>query len=138
MEMTLRFYPETLAVLRATARERRVPVCDLAERLIRVGLHGSAARQVEETALPLVAEAVRVALEERARSTEDRLAKLLVRDILASDTTRRLLFAHMVRQWGEVAQIRQVHESARTASINALREHGWVAALRLDAEEWAE
>ena len=93
MEMTLRFYPETLAVLRATARERRVPICDLAERLIRTGLQGSAARQVEETALPLVAEAVRVALEERARATEDRLAKLLVRGILASDTTRRLLFA---------------------------------------------
>jgi len=47
-------------------------------------------------------------------------------------------FAHMVRQWGGVEQIRQAHESARTASINALREHGWVAALRLDAEELTE
>jgi hypothetical protein len=136
--MTLRIHTDTLMALLAAARARRIPACDLAERLIRAGLQAGAARQVEETALPLVAEAVRLALEERARATEDRLAKLLVRDILASDTTRRLLFAHMVRQWGEVEQIRQAHESARTASINALREHGWLAALRVDAEEWTE
>ena len=93
---------------------------------------------MEETALPHLAEALRVALAEQARRSEDRLAKLLTRTIISSDTTRRLLFAHMARQWGGGEQIRQAHESARTASINALRERGWAAALRLDAEELGE
>ena len=78
-----------------------------------------------------------MALDEQARHAEDRLAKLLTRNIIASDTTRRLLFAHMARQWGGGEQIRQAHDSARTASINALRERGWAAALRLDVEELA-
>ncbi len=136
--ITLWLTPETMATLQARARERRAPVCDLAERFIRKGLEAGAARQLEETALPALADAVRLALEDHARQTEDRLAKLLTRNIIASDTTRRLLFAHMARQWGGAEGIRQAHESARTASINALRERGWVAALRLDAEELAE
>ena len=136
--LNLRLSPQTRAALLAAARERRVPACDLAERLISAGLQQGAVRQLQETALPQLAEAVRLALEEHARHTEDRLAKLLTRNIIASDTTRRLLFAHMARQWGGGEQIRQAHDSARTASINALRERGWVAALRLDVEELAE
>ena len=80
---------------------------------------------------------MRAALEEHARHTEDRLAKLLTRDIIASDTTRRLLFAGMAKQWGGEA-VRPVHDSARTAAINALKERGWAAALRLDVEDLGE
>ena len=134
----LRLSQQTRAALLAAARERQVPVCDLAERLIYAGLQHGAARQLQETALPQIAETVRLALDDHARQSEDRLAKLLTRNIIASDTTRRLLFAHMARQWGGGEQIRQAHESARTASINALRERGWLAALRLDIEELAE
>jgi hypothetical protein len=116
----------------AAARERRLPACELAERLIRGGLERGAVRQLEETALPALAEAVRVALEEHERHSVDRLAKLLVRNLIASDTTRRLLFSHMARQWGGAEQIRPVHDAAKLASINALRDRGWAAALRLD------
>lgn len=136
--LNLRLSQQTRAALLAAAHERRVPACDLAERLIHVGLQRGAVRQIEDTAFPLLAEAVRVALEEHARHTEDRLAKLLTRNIITSDTTRRLLFAHMAKQWGGGEGIRQAHDSARTASVNALRERGWVAALRLDVEELGE
>jgi hypothetical protein len=136
--LTLRLHGDTLAALLAAARARRVPVCDLAERLIHAGLESGSAQQLEETGLPLLAETVRVALDEYARQSEERLAKLLTRNIIASDTTRRLLFAHMARQWGGGEQIRQAHDSARTASINALRERGWVAAIQLDVEELGE
>jgi hypothetical protein len=130
--------PEVLAGLREQAAARRLPLSLLAERLIHAGLEQSAVRRMEETALPAIAETVRTAMDEHARQTEDRLAKLLTRNIIASDTTRRLLFAHMARQWGGGEQIRQAHDSARTASIDALRERGWMAALRLDVEELAE
>jgi hypothetical protein len=133
--LNLRLSQQTRAALLAAARERRLPVCDLAERLIYAGLQQGAVRNQEEAALPLLAEAVRVALDEHARLTEDRLAKLLTRSIITSDTTRRMLFAHMAKQWGGGEQIQLAHDSARTASINALRERGWIAALRLDIEE---
>src|SRR5207302_1035512 len=122
--------PEVLTGLRAQATARHLPLSLLAERLIDAGLEQSAVRRMEETALPAIAETVRTAMDEHARQTEDRLAKLLTRNIIASDTTRRLLFAHMARQWGGGEQIRQAHDSARTASIDALRERGWMAALR--------
>jgi hypothetical protein len=133
--MTLRLAGSTRTALMTVARERRMPACELAERLIRVGLEGGAARQLEETALPALAEAVRFALEEWERRSADRLAKLLVRNLIASDTTRRLLFSHMAKQWGGAEQIRPVHDAAKVASINALRERGWAAALRLDVDE---
>jgi hypothetical protein len=136
--ITLWLTPETMATLQTRAREQRAPVCELAERFIRKGLEGGAARQLEDAALPALTAAVRMALEDHARQTEDRIAKLLTRNIITSDTTRRLLFAHMARQWGGGDQIRYAHDSARTASINALRERGWIAALRLDAEELVE
>jgi len=136
--LNLRLSAQTRVALLAAARERRVPACDLAERLISAGLQRGAIRQLEDTALPQLAEAIRVALEEHARHSEDRLAKLLTRTIITSDTTRRLLFAHMAKQWGGGEGIRQAHDSARTASINALRERGWAAALRLDVEELGE
>jgi hypothetical protein len=136
--LNLRLSQETRAALLAAARERQIPACDLAERFISAGLQHGAVQQLEETALPLLAEAVRVALEDVARHTEDRLAKLLARNIVTSDTTRRLLFTHMARQWGGGEQIRPVLESARTASINALREHGWAAALRLEGEDLSQ
>jgi hypothetical protein len=132
--LNLRLSEQTRAALLAAARERRVPACDLAERLIYVGLQRGAIQQLEDTALPQLAEATRLALEEHARHTEERLAKLLARNIIISDTTRRLLYAHMARQWGGGEAIRQAHDSARTASINALRERGWAATLRLDVE----
>jgi len=135
--LNLRLSRQTRAALAAAARERRIPSCELAERLIRDGLQREAARQLEGAALPQLADAVRAALEEHARHTEDRLAKLLVRSIIAGDTTRRLLFAQMARQWGAEA-VRPVHDSARTAAISALKERGWAAALRLDAEETGE
>jgi hypothetical protein len=137
-EITLRFQPETVAALRTAARARHVPACTLAERFIRVGLEQGALRQVEDTALPQLAEAVRMALEDYARHTEDRLARLLARNIITSDTTRRLLYTHMAKQWGGGELIRPVLESARTASINALRERGWAAALRLDVEDLSQ
>jgi hypothetical protein len=136
--MTLRLHEDTLAALSATARERGMPVSDLAERLIDAGLERGALGRLEETALPALAETVRVVLEEQSRLSEDRLAKLLTRAIITSDTTRRLVFAHMAKQWGGGEQMRLVHESARTASINALRERGWVAALQLDTEDLGE
>jgi hypothetical protein len=133
--MTLRLERSTRTALRAAARERRMPACELAERLIRVGLERGAARQLEETALPALAEAVRVALQEHERRSVDRLAKLLVRNLIACDTTRRLLFSHMAKQWGGAEVIRPVHEAAKVASINALRERGWTATLRLDIDD---
>ena len=136
--LNLRLSPHTRTLLTIAARERGVPLCELAERLIRTGLAKATAQQLETTALPVLADTLRAALEEQAQRTEDRLAKLLTRSIIASDTTRRLLFAHMARQWGGAEGIRQVHDSARTASIDALRERGWLAALRLDAEELGE
>jgi hypothetical protein len=136
--LNLRLSPQTRSLLAAAARERGVPLCELAERLIRTGLTQATAYQFEATALPLFADAVRAALAEQAKHNEDRMAKLLTRTIIISDTTRRLLFAHMARQWGGAAQIRQAHESARTASINALRERGWAAAVRLDVEDLGE
>ena len=136
--LNLRLSQQTRAALLAAARERQIPACDLAERLIAAGLRHGAVHQLEETALPLLAEAVRVALEDFARHTEDRLAKLLARNIITSDTTRRLLYTHMARQWGGGEQIRPALESARTASINALRERGWAAALRLDVEDLSQ
>ena len=137
-QMCLWLPPELLSSVRRAARERGVPASELIERYVRAGMQRASLRQIEEQALPLLTEAVRVALDDHARQTEERLAKLLTRTIIASDTTRRLLFAHMARQWGGSEQIRQAHESARTASINALRERGWVAALRLDVEDLAE
>jgi hypothetical protein len=127
--------PATLQGLQAEARERRLPVCEVIERYIRLGREQRAAQSLGEAASAMLAEAVRTALDDHARQTEDRLAKLLTRTIIASDTTRRLLFAHMAKQWGGAEAIRQVHDSARTASINALRERGWVAALQLDTQE---
>jgi hypothetical protein len=41
----------------------------------------------------------------------------------------------MAKQWGGAEQIRPVHDSAKLASINALRERGWAAALRLDIDD---
>jgi hypothetical protein len=110
----------------------------LAERLICAGLERGAAGRLEAAALPALVAAVQEALDARTRQTEERLAKLLVRNVIASDTARRLLFAHMAKQWGGAEHIRQVHDSARTAAIHALRERGWVAALRLDIEELSE
>jgi hypothetical protein len=120
--LNLRLSPQTRSLLANAARERGVPMCELAERLIRTGLSPASAPRGESAALP---SALRTALEEQARRTEERLAKLLVRSIVASDTTRRLLFAHMARRWGGADAIQPVHDSARTASINALRERGW-------------
>lgn len=136
--LNLRLSPHTRTLLTMAARERGIPLCELAERLIRAGLTQTTAQHLEAAALPALAETVRAALAEHAQHSEDRLARLLTRGIIASDTTRRLLFAHMARQWGGAEQIRTVHDSARTASINALRERGWLAALRLDGEELAE
>lgn len=136
--LNLRLSPQTRAALSVTARARGIPQCELAERFIRTGLAQTAVQSVDMDTNPAHTEALRAVLADQARQTEDRLAKLLTRNIIASDTTRRLLFAHMARQWGGGEQIRQAHDSARTASINALRERGWVAALRLDIEELAE
>jgi len=137
VRMTLRLGAGTRDALMAAARERRIPASELAERILRADLERGAVRQLEGTALPQLAEAVRAALEEHARHTEDRLAKLLVRNIIASDTTRRLLFAQMAKQWGGEA-VRPVHDSARNAAIDALRERGWAAALRLDVDQAAD
>jgi hypothetical protein len=138
VRLSLWLRPSTLAALRTRAGTQRVPIAELAERFIREGLEDGAAHQLEESALPALTAAVRVALAEERRQTEERLARLLTRAIIASDTTRRLLFAHMARQWGGAEQIRPVHDSARTAAIDALRERGSPAALRLDVEELAE
>ena len=133
-QMCLWLQPELLRSVRQTARERGVPASELIERCVRAGLEAGAARQLEESSLPLLAEVVHAALEDHDRRAEDRLARLLVRSIVAADTTRRLLFTYLARQWGADAT-RQVLDSARTASIDALRRHGWSAALRLDGEE---
>jgi hypothetical protein len=127
--------PGVLAALRAQATVHRMPVSTLTEYLIRAGLEHGAARQLEETALPVLADTIRAVLEDHAHHMEERLAKLLARNVLICDTTRRLLFAHMARQWGGAEKIRATHDSACTASVNALREKGWAAALRLDAED---
>jgi hypothetical protein len=134
----LRLSEHTRTLLVHAARQRQMPINELAEHLITRGLASAALQDVEETALPHLSEALRVALAEQARRSEDRLARLLTRAIISSDTTRRLLFAHMVRQWGNSEQLRQAHDSARLASINALRERGWAAALGLDTEEPGE
>jgi hypothetical protein len=136
-QLQLRLTPDVLEALRATARERRMPISELAERFIRAGLERGAARTLEETALPAVAEAVRLALEAQARRSEERLAKLLTGAILTGDITRRLVFASLVQQWGR-EQIQPVHDAARTAAIDALRQKGWAAALRLDVEDVLE
>lgn len=127
--------PDVLTDLRTQAAALRTPISVLTERMIRAGLEEAAVRQLEDASLAAVVDAVRVTLAEYANQREDRLAKLLVRNIIASDTTRRLLFAHMARQWGGAEQIRLAHDSARTASINALRERGWNDALPADSEE---
>ena len=132
--ITLWLTPETMTTLQGWARERRVPVCELAERFIRAGLAAGTTHQLEETSLPLLVEALRAALEDHERHAEDRLARLLVRSTVAADTTRRLLFTYLARQWGADAT-HQVLEGARTASIDALRRQGWSAALRPDGEE---
>jgi hypothetical protein len=107
----------------------------LAERLIRAGLEKSGDPWVQEESLALVVEAVRRALAEHVEHREQRLAVLLARTLIASDTTRRLLFAHMARQWGGADQIRLAHDSARTASINALRDRGWADMVPHEAED---
>jgi hypothetical protein len=133
--MTLRLAGSTRIALMAAARERGIPASELAERLIRAGLERGAARQMEDTAMPAIVQAVLAALDEHERRGTDRLAKLLVRSIVAGDTTRRLLFAHMARRWGGADAIHQVHEAARLGAINALRDRGWAAALRLDIDD---
>ena len=138
VQMCLWLQPDILSNVRRVASERNISASELVERCVSAGLQRTSLRQMEETALPALAEAVRLALEDHNRQTEDRLAKLLARTIITSDTTRRLLFAHMAKQWGGSEQIQLAHDSARTASINALRERGWIAALRLDIEEPAE
>ena len=133
--ITLWLTPETMATLQACgAGAARVPLCELAERFIRTGLKDSSARQLESAAMPALADAVRTLLDEHAHQAEDRLARLLTRAILASDTTRRLVYAHMTKQWG-ADLVRPVHASARTAAINALKEKGWAASLVPDVEE---
>src|SRR5690348_4559566 len=106
-QMCLWLPPELLSRVRTVARERGISTSELIERLISTSLEAGAARQLEATALPALADTVRMVLDEHSRRTEDRLAKLLTRNIIASDTTRRLLFAHMARQWGGAEQIRQ-------------------------------
>jgi hypothetical protein len=97
---TLWLTPETTATLQAWSRERRLPVCDAVERFIRSGLEAGATNQLEKTALSNLVKAVRAALDDHAHQSEERLAELLARNTIASDTARRLLFAHMARQWG--------------------------------------
>lgn len=131
--LNLRLSPQTRASLIAAAHEHQIPACEVAERLIRAGLQQGTQQLVEPGILPLLAEAVRAALEDHDCQAEDRLARLLVRVTVASDTTRRLLFTYLARQWGAEAT-RQVLDSAHLASVDALRKRGWTA-LRLDGEE---
>ena len=98
--LNLRLSPHTRALLAVAARERGVPLCELAERLIRTGLAKATAQQLETTALPVLADTVRAALEEQARAPRTGWPSCSTRSIVASDTTRRLLFAHMAKQWG--------------------------------------
>lgn len=134
-QMCLWLQPDLLNRVRLAAREQRTSSSALIERFVKRGLADSTARELEETSLPAITEAIRAALDEHEQHRDDRLASLLTRSIIASDTTRRLLFAHMARQWGGAEQIRQAHDSARTASINALREHGWQLAIADDVGE---
>src|SRR4051794_793536 len=122
-QVQLRLSPETIVALRTTARARGLPLSVLAERLLLTGLEATATEQLEATLLPALGEVLKGTLDDHLHRQEDRLAKLLTRAILASDTTRRLLYAHMAKQWG-AEQVRPVHEGARTAAINGLREKG--------------
>ena len=133
IQASLWLHAETRDALRQVARAQREPMSALVERYIRAGLAREGVAHVEEAALPQLADLLRTLAEQHDQQVEERLARLLTRALLAADTTRRLLYAHMARQWG-ADQIRPVHEGARTAAINALREKGWAAAIRLDPE----
>src|SRR5581483_9064181 len=91
VQMCLWLLPETLARVQAQARQGKVPVSELIERYIRSGLEEQAAVQMEAAALPLLTQTIQAVLEDHARHVEERLAKLLARNVLIGDTTRRLL-----------------------------------------------
>jgi CRISPR/Cas system-associated endonuclease Cas1 len=117
----------------------------IVERLIQQALAYEAAEQTEQTALPVLRDAIgedhaaalerfrqaiRADTQEITRQNTDRLAALLVRSGRAASLTWRLLFRLIQKQWGN-AIAQQWYEEARDQAGKAM-------ATRLDSGKEVE